>query len=274
MDETIKSSSSSDFDSKEQAKERISELSRTAVERLHRVLQNESEDPTSLLETARSLTSALNKDSIMADTVSLDDGIFLIDGFQRLAFQDADNGGLLDIADWCMAQWLGILQRHPENVAALQGLGQNWLSRAQSSLALIHRDEGSSSSGASVGKIGPCGMTYSRSDEEREVRRASVQANEDRHSPPYVEARGVLRPSTEFFQQAVRAAQTQGLLSGQLLISAAEAHMSLGNVSYSDASEDYFRQALEYLQQASEIPNYSLPSYLQQYLEDFGRLVE
>jgi hypothetical protein len=48
-------------------------------------------------------------------------------------------------------------------------------------------------------------------------------------------------------------------------LQAAEAYMSLGNVSYSYVNERYFRQALIYLRRASQLPNYTLSPYLQQY---------
>lgn len=42
--------------------------------------------------------------------------------------------------------------------------------------------------------------------------------------------------------------------------------MSLGNVSYSSVNEQYFRQALTYLRNASEIGDYTLSPYLQKYV--------
>ena len=47
---------------------------------------------------------------------------------------------------------------------------------------------------------------------------------------------------------------------------AAEANISLGNVSYSHHSEAYFHQAVRYLQQASEVRGYTLGAYLQRYV--------
>jgi hypothetical protein len=70
---------------------------------------------------------------------------------------------------------------------------------------------------------------------------------------------------------------------------AAEAYMSLGNVSYSSVNERYFRQALLYLRRATQISGYTLSPYLQQfvplsliykysqshsYLDDYGRLID
>lgn len=48
---------------------------------------------------------------------------------------------------------------------------------------------------------------------------------------------------------------------------AAEAYMSLGNVSSSRVHQQYFHEALTYLRQATEIPSCNLPQHLQQYVE-------
>ena len=47
---------------------------------------------------------------------------------------------------------------------------------------------------------------------------------------------------------------------------AAEAYISLGNVSSDRINEQYFRQALYYLRRANEIPGYTLCTALQQYV--------
>ena len=75
------------------------------------------------------------------------------------------------------------------------------------------------------------------------------------------------------------------------ILQAAEAHMSLGNVSYSHSNEQYFQQAIRFLQTASRVMGFQLSPYLQRcarslspirqnvlivhpsYLDDFGRLV-
>lgn len=44
---------------------------------------------------------------------------------------------------------------------------------------------------------------------------------------------------------------------------AAEAYMSLGNVSYARTNEAYFRQALRYLRSTGRVPGYDLPLHLQ-----------
>ncbi|GME25415.1 uncharacterized protein LTHEOB_12329 [Neofusicoccum parvum] len=70
----------------------------------------------------------------------------------------------------------------------------------------------------------------------------------------------------------MQAAYAEGCMTGDLLEKAAEAYMSLGNVSYSRNSQQYFSQALRYLRMTSGISGYQLPEHLQQYLEEYGPL--
>lgn len=43
----------------------------------------------------------------------------LISVFQRVAYADADNGGVMDIANWCLRQTLTLLHVYPEDVDLL-----------------------------------------------------------------------------------------------------------------------------------------------------------
>jgi hypothetical protein len=43
----------------------------------------------------------------------------LITVFQRVAFGDADNGAVQDVADWCLRQALTLLHLYPEDVEIL-----------------------------------------------------------------------------------------------------------------------------------------------------------
>jgi len=42
--------------------------------------------------------------------------------------------------------------------------------------------------------------------------------------------------------------------------------MSLGNVSYSYANEQYFRQTVVFLRRATQVPNYRLSPHMQKYV--------
>lgn len=98
------------------------------------------------------------------------------------------------------------------------GLGRAWLSRSQNVLSRIHHDEGSSSSGRSSSRPGTGnGATYTSSDEARDAARAAAEADSRIHTSDYVEARGILLPSTEYFARAVTVAEGKEALSGDLL---------------------------------------------------------
>ncbi|KAF2465045.1 uncharacterized protein BDR25DRAFT_295845 [Lindgomyces ingoldianus] len=219
------------------------------------------------LQTIRNTTASLELIDSTPNETRRRWQIPLISVFQRVAFADADNGGVPDVANWCLRQALTQLQLYPEDVDLLTLIGQNWLLRAQKSLAKIHHNErGSSSSGASYGH------PLSRSEEERLAARSAIEAEDRLHAADYVEARGILLPATEYLKRAVDAARAQGRLNGVLLAAAAESFMSLGNVSSTRISGPYFHEALDYLREASGLQGYMLPAHLQQYLEEYGPL--
>ncbi|KAF2705330.1 hypothetical protein K504DRAFT_440449 [Pleomassaria siparia CBS 279.74] len=191
----------------------------------------------------------------------------LISVFQRVAYADADNGGVLDIANWCLRQMLRLLLVHPDDVDLLALVGWNWLLRSQKFLARIHCAEWESVS-SETSQI----HSLSQSEEQRQAITAAVQAEDRLQTADYVEARGTLLPAVDYLRRATAVAQAQEKITGLLLSNTAEACMSLGNVSSPRINHKYFTEALAYLRVASDIPNYSLPLHLQQYLEEYGPL--
>ena len=166
--------------------------------------------------------------------------------------------------------------------------------KAQPALSRVHVYDGTSSS--SSGGNGRVPITLSAGSEDERPNGQSTGTSEAElrlHSADYVEARGILLPATDFLSQAVSAAEAQGSTTGDLLSlvgfyleflsgdsrstvglirfgilitlskQAAEAYMSLGNVSYTRTNEAYFRQALTYLRSTTVIPGYELPIHLQ-----------
>ncbi|RQM06913.1 hypothetical protein DH86_00000063 [Scytalidium sp. 3C] len=106
------------------------------------------------------------------------------------------------------------------------------------------------------------------------VQSLSAQASVARSETPlYVEARGYLHPAVDFFDRAVRAADDRNATTGDLLSSAAEAHINMGIVSGSPADEQYFVSAILYLRRARALPGYHLAPHHEQYLNDYGRYV-
>jgi len=247
---------------------------RTNIQRIRDFLDTQGPGLEGYLASARRVIRRLDTTSFFQQANRSGEQVLVVDTLQNLAYFDPDSGGTQDIAQWCVTRWLLTLQLNPDSVGALRGLGQAWLFRAQRSLARIHHDDGSSSSGGSTGFAGSASHRYTSSDEERDAARATREADARLHTADYVEARGLLLPSTEYFVRAVEVADSRREVTGELLALAAEAFMSLGNVSYSSVNEGYFRQALIFLRRASQIPGYTLSTHLHHYLDDYGRLLD
>ncbi|KAF4635496.1 hypothetical protein G7Y89_g2609 [Cudoniella acicularis] len=224
---------------------------------------------------AHSAMSTLDRLHFFRNPQRFAEQVWIIQGLQDFAYHDADSGRIRDIADWCQSAWLRILRNYPENVATLTGLGSNWLQRSQATLAQIHREEGTDSSSQGNSQAG-------KSDRNDQSLRDEVESDDDTVSPPsdprrqgplYVEARGSLQPAVDFYSRAVRSADALGSITGELLASAAESQMSLGNVTGPPGDERHFNQAIRLLRRAEAIPGYRLSMYMQQYLNDYGRYV-
>lgn len=70
---------------------------------------------------ARTAISTFDSTGFMQMPSRTEDCAFVISSLQRLAYHEADSGGVPDIAEWCMSQWLLLLQRNPEDLFALRG---------------------------------------------------------------------------------------------------------------------------------------------------------
>ena len=71
---------------------------------------------------ARSIIQTVNATSFMRQSTRTADKILIISHLQNLAYYDPDSGGVQDIAEWCVAQWLRLLQYDSESVEALEGM--------------------------------------------------------------------------------------------------------------------------------------------------------
>lgn len=182
--------------------ERRINTSERALHQIYDMLETTPEQWRYYLPQARSVITNLDSTTLMRQRCMTQEQVWFIEGLQRLAFVDPGGGGVTDIAAWCLRQWLNILQRCPENLAALRGLGQIWLFRAQPVLTRIYRTS-SSSSRSSV------------ASEQSSV--SSNEAERRADTPDYVEARGHLLPAAEYLEQAVDVATAQQALTGDLL---------------------------------------------------------
>ncbi|KAL2218768.1 hypothetical protein M432DRAFT_676219 [Thermoascus aurantiacus ATCC 26904] len=218
---------------------------RSEVENITNTLESQNTGETArerLLNSARNIITVINFTPTIQGPRMLQKQFDLVDALQHLAYYDPDTGGVKDIAEWCVQRWLNLLQQYPESWQALKD-------REEEITASDLRSRRAVSAGKKAKRDNPL------------------------HSADYVEARGTLLPSTEYFSRAVTAAEKKNELTGELLVLAAEAFMSLGNVSYADTNIQYFSQAVKYLRMASSIKGYRLPSHLSKYLQEYGRLV-
>jgi hypothetical protein len=101
------------------------EACRALTERIYAALDSDVEDLDIYVAPARSAINTLDHTLFMSDPTRIDDQVWLITALQRLAYYDPDSGGFRDVAEWCVTQWLKIVQSHPENLSALQGLCHN-----------------------------------------------------------------------------------------------------------------------------------------------------
>lgn len=97
------------------------DASRGLIERIYAVLDSNGESMESYIVPARSVIGSLEQTPFMSDPSRTEDQVWLITALQRLAYHEPDSGGVRDIAEWCVTQWLKIVQHHPENLNALQG---------------------------------------------------------------------------------------------------------------------------------------------------------
>lgn len=73
------------------------------------------------VETARNIISHLSRSPFMSWPDRHDDQIFILNELQNVAYHEADNGGVQDIAQWCLQQFLTMLNRQSESLEALTG---------------------------------------------------------------------------------------------------------------------------------------------------------
>jgi hypothetical protein len=179
---------------------------KTAMGQIYTMLRSSPQQWPEILTLARTVISHLDSTTFMQQATRTTEQVLIIAALQTLALKDFDSGATMDLYSWCSRQWLVILQRDAQNLAALRGLGQMWLSRAQPALARIHTSHNKRSAASSVTEPSTRSRVESNSEAERRVGTAD-----------YVEARGFLQPATEYLERSVTAAKAQSTLSGDLL---------------------------------------------------------
>jgi len=210
------------------------------VENICDMLDHNSTEYQTYIESAQSVMFTLDNTGFFDDTTRLEGQTKVIETLQRLAFVDSDTGSIDNIAAWCLQKWLTILQLRPQTIPALKGwlyvicfmcllaaltisgIGKWWLSKAQRSLARINAEESSSSS-SSAGTTRRPNSDPTNTTRTEEVRRTSrTRRDQDAetrlHSEEYVEARGLLLPAIEYLTRAVEEGDRQGTTDGSLFV--------------------------------------------------------
>ena len=71
------------------------------------------------LQTIRDIIAGLECSDANPDEARMLWQLPLITVFQRVAYSDADSGGVSDIANWCLKQAVTLLQVYPEDIDLL-----------------------------------------------------------------------------------------------------------------------------------------------------------
>ena len=94
----------------------------TRVEQIYTMLESNPENWKDHISFATSLISLFDQTSFMSNPGQTDAQVWAITALQRLAYQDHDSGGIETIAEWCVIQWLKVLQNQPQNKVVLRGV--------------------------------------------------------------------------------------------------------------------------------------------------------
>jgi hypothetical protein len=73
------------------------------------------------LEIARTAIATFDSTGFIQMPNRASDRTFVVAALQGLAYHDEERVGVADIAEWCMNQWLFLLQRNNEDLNALRG---------------------------------------------------------------------------------------------------------------------------------------------------------
>lgn len=94
---------------------------KSIVTLLNEVISSRPLECETYIPSARSAITALEHLHFFRGPARIAEQVWIIQGLQRFAFYDADNGSVIDIADFCQITWLRVLRNYPENVDVLTG---------------------------------------------------------------------------------------------------------------------------------------------------------
>lgn len=92
------------------------------IQGISEMLLNDSDRWDDYLVTARRAILVLDNTNIFSFEDNLSEQIWVLNTLQDLAFHDADNGFITDVAEWVDHQWLRVLSIHPDDPYILAGM--------------------------------------------------------------------------------------------------------------------------------------------------------
>jgi hypothetical protein len=109
----------------EDAADSIIDSVRNDVSDIENMLNDNRDQWEHYLPAARSTIASINQFDFFGLSDRLAEQRWIVQILQDYAFHDSDDGSIQDIADWCQASWLRILQDHPDDVDTLTGVFTN-----------------------------------------------------------------------------------------------------------------------------------------------------
>lgn len=94
-------------------------IARADLRRICDLLDQSSANFEQYASAARSIIRELARSEMLHAPLSHQEQAWFISKLQQVAYHDPDSGGVQDIAEWCVGQWLRILQNDSENLDAL-----------------------------------------------------------------------------------------------------------------------------------------------------------
>jgi hypothetical protein len=106
----------------EDAADSIIDSVRNVLTDIENMLNDNRDQWENYLPAARSTIASINLVDFFGLTDRLAEQRWIVQILQDYAFHNSDDGSIQDIADWCQASWLRILQDHPDDVDTLTGV--------------------------------------------------------------------------------------------------------------------------------------------------------
>jgi hypothetical protein len=91
----------------------------STVERIAATLDTAHDSWRDHLQSIRNITAVLEFSDTHPDESRRQWQLPLVTVFQRVAYADADSGGVSDIANWCLKQAVTLLQIYPDDIELL-----------------------------------------------------------------------------------------------------------------------------------------------------------